>query len=504
MSIIFTSVNHDPIAIKLIRHGQPTLYGDNKYTTDTIVEQQNYTIGEWITTSGFINFDLRDVSKSNADYCQFVTSGGDIAISGVIGQSGKYRNYNLFKGCKNIVDASQIQINGIGSDHCCENMFADCTKLRSGPYLFHEWAQRWAYAGMFYNCQSLTGTALPKGSILHEGCYSWMFYNCKNLSTAPVLSSAGTSPYCYNSMFQGCSNLTATPVLSATNLKEGCYKNMFIDCKNLRQINIKFKNWDEAATENWVKYLPPTGIFYKPEQLNTTYGKDYIPKGWSTVGKKTPFTFRVTNDQDAYVKLISYNAVAVNTIYYTKDGKNWNSFSTDTYVRIRPNEYLAVSGSNPGFSTGPYTYFSFATSGAGLLKVYGNIMTLADWHTYITYGYQFTNIFRGCDNIVDAGELILPNNTSQGCYFRMFHNCTNLTAAPYLPATILSERCYAQMFRNCSSLSSINVNFTTWGDAYTASWVQDVASGGTFYKPSALDTSYSVSRIPSGWTVVNK
>lgn len=51
--------------------------------------------------------------------------------------------------------------------------------------------------------------------------------------------------------------------------------------------------------------------------------------------------------------------------------------------------------------------------------------------------------------------LILPwSELTKGCFVRMFFNCTSLTWAPELPATVLAEHCYYNMFRQCTGIKS--------------------------------------------------
>jgi len=119
--------------------------------------------------------------------------------------------------------------------------------------------------------------------------------------------------------------------------------------------------------------------------------------------------------------------------------------------------------------------------------------------------FCYTQMFYQCTALTTAPEL--PATTlDNGCYQQMFYQCTALTTAPELPATTLVSDCYYQMFTYCSSLTSINVNFTDWGSAnrVTTSWVFGVSSSGIFTKPSALAETYERSKIPTGWTVVNK
>jgi hypothetical protein len=87
----------------------------------------------------------------------------------------------------------------------------------------------------------------------------------------------------------------------------------------------------------------------------------------------------------------------------------------------------------------------------------------------------------------------------------MFGNCTSLTTAPVLSATILIKGCYEYMFYNCTSLNYIKAMFTTTpSTTYTNNWVNGVAESGTFVKNSAaIWTTTGVHGVPTGWTVEN-
>ena len=146
---------------------------------------------------------------------------------------------------------------------------------------------------------------------------------------------------------------------------------------------------------------------------------------------------------------------------------------------------------------------------------------------------NFASLFQDCIGLVDASELILANNTKNGCYkgmFRgctnlvsapvlpattlttycyndMFYGCTSLTTAPVLPATTLVKYCYNSMFYNCTSLNYIKAMFTTTpstnvGYTETQNWVYGVSATGTFVKNrAALWDLTGVNGVPSGWTV---
>lgn len=119
------------------------------------------------------------------------------------------------------------------------------------------------------------------------------------------------------------------------------------------------------------------------------------------------------------------------------------------------------------------------------------------------YGYIFGN----CLSLVNAPEL--PATTlASSCYEGMFYGCKSLTTAPELPATTLNDscyNCYDFMFYGCKKLNYIKAMFMRISSLhFTNSWVNGVASNGTFVKnPDAIGLPTGNSGIPSGWTVIN-
>lgn len=116
----------------------------------------------------------------------------------------------------------------------------------------------------------------------------------------------------------------------------------------------------------------------------------------------------------------------------------------------------------------------------------------------------YNQMFSGCTALTTAPDL--PATTLESkCYNGMFKSCSSLVTAPELSATTLVEYCYNGMFSGCTRLNSV-VCLATNISAYncTTDWMYNVASNGTFTKPSAT-TSWESGKngIPNGWTVVN-
>jgi hypothetical protein len=214
-------------------------------------------------------------------------------------------------------------------------------------------------------------------------------------------------------------------------------------------------------------------------------------------------------------------------------GGAWSTYTIGTEITLASaGDYIKFRGDNSTFSTSTSDYYQFVMSGT--IGASGNVMSLVDStckSLTIPGSYCFRSLFQGCTSLTTAPALpatalaascyqymfsgctslttapALPASTlAASCYNLMFYNCTSLTTAPALPATTLATECYRAMYQHCTSISSIEVSFTSWTQAtnQTAYWVSGIASSGTFTKPAALATEYGTSRIPTGWTVVNK
>lgn len=136
--------------------------------------------------------------------------------------------------------------------------------------------------------------------------------------------------------------------------------------------------------------------------------------------------------------------------------------------------------------------------------VYGNILSLyyGDDFTDKTSGMKEEYLFSGCEYLMDASNLILPENLLNDNYVGMFKGCLSLTTAPELPATTLTSGCYSEMFSGCTNLNYIKCLATSLGDRWSLrKWVQGVSPTGTFVKHPDATWASGASGIPAGWTV---
>ena len=67
----------------------------------------------------------------------------------------------------------------------------------------------------------------------------------------------------------------------------------------------------------------------------------------------------------------------------------------------------------------------------------------------------YSSMFSGCKSLTFVPENLLPaENLAPSCYMSMFSG-TSLTAAPKLPAKVLTSYCYYYMFASCENLASV-------------------------------------------------
>ena len=286
---------------------------------------------------------------------------------------------------------------------------------------------------------------------------------------------------------------------------------------------------------------------------------------WAKSGSPTPaygglcFTAEADNSS---VQLTAVGSAPVVTLVKSFDGVNWEAYAVGEVIDLPSTGdyvYLAAGeGGNEAFGSSTSAYHQFVIN--GLVAASGDITSLRRFdleqttlashcyrnmfegctgltnapeltattleiscYSYMFYGctgltsapelpattlanYCYSYMFDGCTGLTSAPEL--PATTlNPFCYYSMFQNCIGLMSAPELPATTLKTQCYALMFKNCKNISIIKIHFTAWNisslNGKTNGWVNGVASIGTFYKPTALPEEYGISKIPTGWTVVN-
>ena len=155
-------------------------------------------------------------------------------------------------------------------------------------------------------------------------------------------------------------------------------------------------------------------------------------------GESSDFTLKATNKEwDG-------------TVEYSTDNNTWTTWNGTEVSSVDKKLYLRGSG-NTKFKTNNGSKFILSSRAA----CSGNIQTLLEYSnppTNIPASNCYSYMFSGCTNLTAAPEL--PATTlASNCYQYMFYGCTSLTQAPTLPATTLMPYCYSYMFYNCTSLT---------------------------------------------------
>lgn len=146
--------------------------------------------------------------------------------------------------------------------------------------------------------------------------------------------------------------------------------------------------------------------------------------------------------------------------YSTDDGDTWVTYPSNyTIVLANVGDKVSFRCNTSSIYYGAY-YSGQSNKTFTVTRncfVYGNILSLVNYNTYLSQNATFKNLFNGCTSIYNhpTNPLLLPaTHLTAQCYDYMFTNCSNLTTAPALPAETLAYECYHCMFYGCTSLTT--------------------------------------------------
>lgn len=256
-----------------------------------------------------------DFQQATGSYSYFKIEGnikisGDlVALRDGLTEPRGYDFLDLFKQCKGITDASQLnmpsKVESYGLQHLfngcsslkyppkmpkkkvgfygCYGMFEGCTSLLEAPELPATSVDSGAYGYMFLKCTSLKQAPdLPAISLSTE-CYKGMFHSCTSLVKAMDILPATriTSRDAYNYMFYGCTSLEVAPVLPAKEIYYDCYAGMFYECSKLNYVKALFTS-NIGCCENWLYGVSSSGTFVKNAEATwDVVGVSGVPEGWT-------------------------------------------------------------------------------------------------------------------------------------------------------------------------------------------------------------------------------
>ena len=312
-NLTFTT-GSEAATIKLKTVGSPLPNSFNQNINEAITIPANSSI-TFVGSNTYL-------SRDGSNYYQFETSGGDLTVSCDLvslvnnSQVKMYGFVNLFKGCINIKDISNLVFPASIADWCYSNMFAHCTGLVNA------------------------GTTLPATS-LGRWCYNGMFAGCTSLTTPPTINATTIAPFGFYSMFYGCSSLKDAPAILAKTMNgEFTCNGMFRNCSSLSSVTVSITNWSTAQNENknWLYDVAQSGVFNYPNTL-ASIPSGVKPEGWTEVAtypsiinvEDQSFSFDAMSDT-SQTKEFNYSYNGEETVSIQVDTTNkpsWLSYTTD-------------------------------------------------------------------------------------------------------------------------------------------------------------------------------
>lgn len=168
-----------------------------------------------------------------------------------------------------------------------------------------------------------------------------------------------------------------------------------------------------------------------------------------------------------------------------------------------------------------YHYFSSTTR----FNISGNLLSIIIGDDYTRFYTEINNarrisakyggneivdciyLFKDCDKLIDAKNLVLPTTCLVDGFNSLFKNCTSLTEAPIIPnikvqENGLSKNMFNDMFNNCNNLNKLICLLDTNVDILRfTNFLRGCSESGTLFRSSSNYISEFKSIIPSGWKI---
>ena len=323
---------------------------------------------------------------------------------------------------------------------------------------------------MFSGCSSLNEVTCFATDISAEGCtYNWLSgvaptgtFNKSILMNDWTLDSPSGIPegWTVNEVPVGTISAVANPAEGGwVNGVGDYYYGTTCVLTTVVHQGYAFQSWTEGGEE------VSTDTRYEfVVNGNRTLEANYVPYDYSN----EYFTLEslVENNTVTFSIPSQITSEQLTSVSYSTDGANWTTVVVDdtdqsfsVIMDAGEKLYLKGNGTQYGKFADDYYYSNIATTGDFI--VYGNIMSLLYGDGFASQtafpdnsSHTFYGLFRSCNRLVSAANLVLPAITlASDCYRCMFQYCTSLTWIPTLPATTLAEYCYRNMFYGCTSLT---------------------------------------------------
>ena len=287
-------------------------------------------------------------------------------------------------------------------------------------------------------------TATTNGTYTREDGYSSINVNVAQTGhTDAELEEAYTSGYtggeAAGMAAQKALMESGTFTSNGTYSRDNGYSTVYV---NVAQTGHTDEDIEEAYTSGYT-----AGIDAQKELMTELYvtsnGTYTSENGFSTV----VVNIDVVDDNDFHF-LARTNGSTVTTpdgTKYSTDKTTWVESAGTITLNAGQKLYVRTTAQNGTWPAGA----KFETSSGGF-DVCGSLTTLLGSNNITT---TVEGIFDGCQHIVDASKLGLPQINKNYAYRYAFRGCTSLTKAPVLP-TPAQDSYYYGTFYNCSSLTT--------------------------------------------------
>ena len=241
---------------------------------------------QWATWDGTTTLSS---GKNDGEHAIYLRGAGNTIITGEPSGNRRWRlegtNIACIGNIETLLDYETVESgsNPIMQMACYAGMFFNCTSLTQAPVLPAITLADYCYDFMFYGCTSLTQAPALPAATLANYCYKYMFYGCTGLIQAPALPATTLANQCYQYMFYGCTSLTQAPALPATTLANYCYEYMFQGCIKIKLSATKTDEYTQVyripmsgngttAISVFSNMFASTGgTFTGTPEINTTY-----------------------------------------------------------------------------------------------------------------------------------------------------------------------------------------------------------------------------------------
>lgn len=183
-----------------------------------------------------------------------------------------------------------------------------------------------------------------------------------------------------------------------------------------------------------------------------------LPEGVAEEEDLTPYVTMTAASKQTFSMLGTESYIFPEDLEFSVNNKPWEKVKEGKIVefggdlgslRLRGKCYNGTATNDNN-----YSWINFGNPDVKV-DCSGDIRTLIDYTAYenaASGNCRFCSLFKGCEALKSALELLLATALKDDCYNSMFEGCTSLEQAPVLPATVLRIRCYDSMFKGCTAL----------------------------------------------------